>query len=85
MDVAQTHRFSMTSETASAATSLSEKSVSASLNDDGAASTRALAGSIANYKVSCFPYLVLSSRFLCTVVFKFDYVFYKTLNMRTTL
>ncbi|XP_034250678.1 E3 ubiquitin-protein ligase RNF19B-like isoform X2 [Thrips palmi] len=51
VDVAQTHRFSMTSETASAATSLSEKSVSASLNDDGAASTRALAGSIANYKM----------------------------------
>lgn len=50
-DVAQTHRFSMSSETASAATSLSEKSVSASLGDDGAASTRALAGSIANYKM----------------------------------
>ncbi|KAK3915332.1 E3 ubiquitin-protein ligase RNF19A, partial [Frankliniella fusca] len=41
----------MSSETASAATSLSEKSVSASLGDDGAASTRALAGSIVNYKM----------------------------------
>ena len=51
VDVAQTHRFSMSSETASAATSLSEKSVSASLADDGGASIRALAGSIANYKM----------------------------------
>lgn len=47
-DVASSQRFSMSSETASAATSLSEKSVSA---DDGAASTRALAGSVLNYKV----------------------------------
>lgn len=46
-------RFSMTSETASATTSLSEKSVNASLAmDDGGASTRALAGSVLNYKVS---------------------------------
>lgn len=50
-DVASTQRFSMSSETASAATSLSEKSVSASIADDGAASTRALAGSVLNFKV----------------------------------
>lgn len=47
-DVASTQRFSMSSETASAATSLSEKS----LADDGGASTRALAGSVLNFKVS---------------------------------
>ncbi|KAJ8893831.1 hypothetical protein PR048_006432 [Dryococelus australis] len=50
-DVASTQRFSMSSETASAATSLSEKSVSVSIADDGAASTRALAGSVLNFKV----------------------------------
>lgn len=50
-DVASTQRFSMSSETASAATSLSEKSVSASIADDGAASTRALAGSVLNFKI----------------------------------
>ncbi|XP_021939737.1 E3 ubiquitin-protein ligase RNF19B-like [Zootermopsis nevadensis] len=50
-DVASSQRFSMSSETASAATSLSEKSVSASIADDGAASTRALAGSVLNFKM----------------------------------
>ncbi|KAK7789413.1 hypothetical protein R5R35_010271 [Gryllus longicercus] len=50
-DVASTQRFSMSSETASAATSLSEKSVSASIADDGGASTRALAGSVLNFKM----------------------------------
>ncbi|XP_048512751.1 E3 ubiquitin-protein ligase RNF19A-like [Athalia rosae] len=51
-DVASTQRFSLSSETASAATSLSEKSVNASIApDDGAASTRALAGSVLNFKV----------------------------------
>lgn len=48
-DVSSTQRFSMSSETASA--SLSEKSVNVSLADDGGASTRALAGSMLNYKV----------------------------------
>lgn len=52
VDVSSTQRFSMSSETASAATSLSEKSVTTSLADDGAASTRALAGSVINFKVS---------------------------------
>lgn len=46
-DVASTQRFSLSSETTSAATSLSEKS----LADDGGASTRALAGSVLNFKV----------------------------------
>lgn len=46
-DVASTQRFSMSSETASATTSLSEKS----LADDGGASTRALAGSVLNFKM----------------------------------
>lgn len=51
-----TQRFSLCSETASAATSLSEKSVNASIAlDDGAASTRALAGSVLNFKVPYFP------------------------------
>jgi len=51
-DVTSTQRFSLCSETASAATSLSEKSVNASIAlDDGAASTRALAGSVLNFKV----------------------------------
>lgn len=51
-DVTSTQRFSLCSETASATTSLSEKSVYASIAmDDGAASTRALAGSIINFKV----------------------------------
>lgn len=50
-DVASSHRFSMSSETASAATSLSEKSVSTSIPDDGGASTRALAGSVLNFRV----------------------------------
>lgn len=49
-DVASTQRFSMSSETASATTSLSEKS----LADDGGASTRALAGSVLNFKVSSY-------------------------------
>lgn len=49
-DVASTQRFSMSSETASA--SLSEKSVNVSLADDGTSSTRALAGSMLNYKTS---------------------------------
>lgn len=46
-DVASSQRFSLSSETTSATTSLSEKS----LADDGGASTRALAGSVLNYKV----------------------------------
>lgn len=46
-DVASTQRFSMSSETASATTSLSEKS----LADDGGASTRALAGSVLNFRM----------------------------------
>lgn len=47
-----TQRFSLCSETASAATSLSEKSVNASIApDDGTASTRALAGSVLNMKL----------------------------------
>lgn len=50
-DVASTQRFSMSSETASAATSLSEKSASASIADDGGASTRALAGSVLNFRI----------------------------------
>ncbi|XP_066582493.1 E3 ubiquitin-protein ligase RNF19A-like [Prorops nasuta] len=51
-DVTSTQRFSLCSETASAATSLSEKSVNASIAlDDGAASTRALAGSVLNFAV----------------------------------
>lgn len=49
-DVSSTQRFSMSSETASA--SLSEKSVNVSLADDGGASTRALAGSMLNYKTT---------------------------------
>ncbi|XP_044728885.1 E3 ubiquitin-protein ligase RNF19A-like [Chrysoperla carnea] len=52
VDVLAGQRFSMSSETASATTSLSEKSVNASLPDDGGASTRALAGSVLNYKPS---------------------------------
>ncbi|XP_012530836.1 E3 ubiquitin-protein ligase RNF19A [Monomorium pharaonis] len=52
VDVTSTQRFSLCSETASAATSLSEKSVNASIAlDDGAASTRALAGSVLNFKM----------------------------------
>lgn len=51
-DVTSTQRFSLCSETASAATSLSEKSVNASIApDDGTASTRALAGSVLNMKL----------------------------------
>lgn len=51
-DIASNQRFSLCSETASATTSLSEKSVNASIAaDDGAASTRALAGSVLNYKM----------------------------------
>lgn len=50
-DVSSTQRFSTSSETASAATTSSEKSVSACLPDDGTASTRALAGSVYNFKV----------------------------------
>ncbi|XP_014203877.1 E3 ubiquitin-protein ligase RNF19A [Copidosoma floridanum] len=51
-DVTSTQRFSLCSETASATTSLSEKSVNASIApDDGAASTRALAGSVLNMKL----------------------------------
>ncbi|XP_075228086.1 E3 ubiquitin-protein ligase RNF19A-like [Lycorma delicatula] len=46
-EVASTQRFSMSSETASATTSLSEKS----LADDGGASVRALAGSVLNFKM----------------------------------
>ncbi|RZF36475.1 hypothetical protein LSTR_LSTR011262 [Laodelphax striatellus] len=46
-EVASSQRFSMSSETASATTSLSEKS----LADDGGASTRALAGSVLNFKI----------------------------------
>ncbi|KAG8033840.1 hypothetical protein G9C98_008321 [Cotesia typhae] len=54
-DVTSTQRFSLCSETASAATSLSEKSVNASIAaDDGAASTRALAGSVLNFKMDTF-------------------------------
>ncbi|KAL0274611.1 UNVERIFIED_CONTAM: hypothetical protein PYX00_002707 [Menopon gallinae] len=51
VDVSSAQRFSVSSETASAATSLSEKSVSASLADDGGASMRALAGSVLNFKI----------------------------------
>ena len=59
-DVTSTQRFSLCSETASAATSLSEKSVNASIAlDDGAASTRALAGSVLNFKVSYFSLEIL--------------------------
>lgn len=54
VDVSSNQRFSMSSETASAATSLSEKSVSASFADDGAASVRALAGSVLNFKVKAY-------------------------------
>ena len=51
-DVTSTQRFSLYSETASATTSLSEKSVNTSIAlDDGAASTRALAGSVLNFKM----------------------------------
>lgn len=51
-DIASSQRFSLCSETASAATSLSEKSVNASIAaDDGGASTRALAGSVLNFKI----------------------------------
>lgn len=59
-DVTSTQRFSLCSETASAATSLSEKSVNASIAlDDGAASTRALAGSVLNFKVFRHSYSYL--------------------------
>lgn len=59
-DVTSTQRFSLCSETASAATSLSEKSVNASIAlDDGAASTRALAGSVLNFKVFFLLNIVL--------------------------
>ena len=44
-------RLSFASETASVTISLSEKSNTLSMADDGAASTRALAGSILSYKV----------------------------------
>lgn len=58
-DVTSTQRFSLCSETASAATSLSEKSVNASIAlDDGAASTRALAGSVLNFKVFEFLFAI---------------------------
>ncbi|KAL7288618.1 hypothetical protein TKK_0017353 [Trichogramma kaykai] len=51
-DVTSSQRFSLCSETASATTSLSEKSVNASIAlDDGSASTRALAGSVLNMKL----------------------------------
>ena len=51
-DVTSTQRFSLCSETASATTSFSDKSVNASIAlDDGAASTRALAGSVLNMKL----------------------------------
>ncbi|CAH1406717.1 unnamed protein product [Nezara viridula] len=46
-DVVSSQRFSMSSETASATASLSDRSV----GDDAAASTRALAGSVLNYKL----------------------------------
>lgn len=63
-DVTSTQRFSSCSETASAATSLSEKSVNASIAlDDGAASTRALAGSVLNFKVYLLHILILSIKF----------------------
>lgn len=54
-DVASSQRFSLSSETTSATTSLSEKS----LADDGGASTRALAGSVLNYKVTSSQTTVL--------------------------
>ena len=44
-------RLSFASETASATISLSERSTTLSMADDGAASTRALAGSLLSYKV----------------------------------
>ncbi|XP_054267520.1 E3 ubiquitin-protein ligase RNF19A-like isoform X2 [Macrosteles quadrilineatus] len=47
-DVASSQRFSLSSETTSNATSLSDTK---SLADDGGASTRALAGSVLNFKV----------------------------------
>lgn len=65
-DVTPTQRFSLCSETASAATSLSEKSVNASIAlDDGAASTRALAGSVLNFKVFyfLFPNIIVINLF----------------------
>uniref|UniRef100_A0A0A9XD62 RBR-type E3 ubiquitin transferase n=2 Tax=Lygus hesperus TaxID=30085 RepID=A0A0A9XD62_LYGHE len=46
-DVVASQRFSVSSETASATTSLSDKSVA----DDGGASTRGLAGSMLNFKM----------------------------------
>ncbi|XP_039291563.1 E3 ubiquitin-protein ligase RNF19A-like [Nilaparvata lugens] len=49
-EVASSQRLSMSSETASATTSLS-LSEDKSLADDGAASTRALAGSVLNFKI----------------------------------
>lgn len=55
-DVASSQRFSLSSETTSATTSLSEKS----LADDGGASTRALAGSVLNYKVTISGSIFLS-------------------------
>ncbi|KAJ8681965.1 hypothetical protein QAD02_017757 [Eretmocerus hayati] len=52
VDVTSSQRFSVCSETASATTSLSEKSVNASIApDDGSASTVALAGSVLNMKI----------------------------------
>ncbi|XP_053975748.1 E3 ubiquitin-protein ligase RNF19A-like [Hylaeus volcanicus] len=51
-DVTSTQRFSLCSETVSVTTSLSEKSVNASIAlDDGTASTKALAGSVQNFKL----------------------------------
>ena len=49
-DVTSSQRFSLCSETASATTSLSEKSVNVSIAPDDA-STRALAGSVLNMKL----------------------------------
>lgn len=73
-DVTSTQRFSLCSETASAATSLSEKSVNASIAlDDGAASTRALAGSVLNFKVSRSSLKVLLQT-ISTSVMNFNYI-----------
>lgn len=51
-------RSTFVSETTSATVSLSEKSTTLSMADDGAASTRALAGSLLSYKV-CAGLLLL--------------------------
>ena len=51
-------RLSFASETTSVNISLSEKSTTLSMADDGVASTRALAGSLLSYKVRNFLFVV---------------------------